>query len=202
MNQNGNNHKKTFFGYYLPINSLSLSLIGIFGALTCVITMIISIPVPATQGYINIGDAMVMLAALLFGPVVGGLAGGIGSALADLFLGYVMYAPATLVIKGLEGLVVGLISDPKNYGRGLTRRDIIGVVVGGLIMVFGYFLYEIIIFGVYPALYEVFLNSLIQYGLGIAISLLLTVPIRKALNESLPQVFEKVFIEEERKITV
>jgi uncharacterized membrane protein len=196
------NYKNTIFGYYSPNNSISLSLIGIFGALTCVITMLITIPIPATQGYINIGDAVVMLAALLFGPVVGALAGGIGSALADIFLGALIYAPATLVIKGLEGFIVGLIADPKRNGRSLTYRDIIGVAIGGLIMVFGYFIYEIILFGFYAALYEIFLNSLIQYSLGIALSLLLTIPLRKGLHESLPQLFEKLYVTEEQDFTV
>ncbi|TXT64075.1 MAG: putative membrane protein [Promethearchaeota archaeon] len=195
-------YEKTIFGYYSPTNSISLSLIGIFGALACVITMLIAIPIPATQGYINIGDAVVMLAALLFGPFVGALAGGIGSALADIFLGALIYAPATLIIKGLEGFVVGLIADPKRNGRNLTYRDIIGVAIGGLIMVFGYFIYEIILFGFYAALYEIFMNSLIQYSLGITISLLLTIPLRKGLYESLPQLFEKLFISEEQDFNV
>lgn len=202
MNQNSNNDKKTFFGYLLPKNSFSLSLIGIFGALTCVVTMIISIPIPATQGFINIGDAIVMLTALLFGPIIGGIAGGVGSALADIFLGYLMYAPATFIIKGLEGFIIGLISNPKINERKIGYRDFVGVAVGGLIMVFGYFIYEIILFGFYAALYEVFLNGLVQYGLGIIISLLLVIPIRKGLNESLPQVYEKIYIVEEREITI
>ena len=93
---------KTFMGYLYPTNSLSISTIGIFAALICVLTMVIVIPIPATQGFINIGDAGVMIAGLLLGPVIGGLAGGIGSALADIFLGYTIYAPATLIIKGLD----------------------------------------------------------------------------------------------------
>jgi len=52
---------------------------------------------------------MVYTAALLFGPIVGGIAGGFGSMLADLILGYAHYAPATLVIKASEGLLVGFL---------------------------------------------------------------------------------------------
>ncbi|MFO7797078.1 MAG: ECF transporter S component [Promethearchaeati archaeon] len=194
-----NNNKKTFFGYYLPTNSLSISLIGIFGALVCVVTMVIAFPVPATNGYINIGDAMVMLTAIIFGPVIGGIAGGVGSALADLFLGYILYAPATLIIKALEGIVVGLIANPKNIAKRFSYRDIIGVLIGGLIMVIGYFIYEIILYGLYAAIYEVILNGLIQYGLGILISLLLTVPLRKALDESISQIYESIYIVDKQK---
>jgi len=57
-----------------------------------------------------LGETMVYTVALLFGPVVGALAGGVGSSLADLLLGYPIYAPGTLVIKGVEGFVVGYLA--------------------------------------------------------------------------------------------
>jgi uncharacterized membrane protein len=187
-------NEKTFYGYLLPKNTLVIALIGIFGALCCVLTMVPQIPVPATQGYINIGDAAVMLTSLLFGPIVGGIAGGVGSALADIFLGYSIYAPATLIIKGLEGVIVGLIANPKNRIKRIHYKDVMAVALGGLIMVGGYFFYELIIYGVAAALTEVVLNGLVQYGLGIAISLLVTIPVRQNLKNSLSQVFENVFI--------
>ncbi|MEM0313920.1 MAG: ECF transporter S component, partial [Candidatus Bathyarchaeia archaeon] len=68
-----------------------------------------SVYVPATHGFFNIGESMVFLSALLFGPFVGAFAGGVGSMFADLLLGYPHYAPATLIIKGCEGAVVGLL---------------------------------------------------------------------------------------------
>ena len=54
--------------------SIRLALLAILTAMTTVLTMTISIPVPATQGYINLGDACVLLAGLLLGPL-GGIAG-------------------------------------------------------------------------------------------------------------------------------
>lgn len=76
-------------------------------ALVFVATSSISIYIPATRGYFNLGDSMVFLTAILFGPIVGGVAGGIGSMLSDVFLGYTVYAPATLVVKGVEGFITG-----------------------------------------------------------------------------------------------
>ena len=115
--------RKNFMGYLLPTEPLSLSTIGIFAALTCVITMVIAFPIPATNGFINIGDAIVMITGLLFGPLIGGISGGVGSALADIILGYTIYAPATLIIKGIEGFLVGLIADPKEYRLRIDYRD-------------------------------------------------------------------------------
>ncbi|TFG02405.1 MAG: ECF transporter S component [Promethearchaeota archaeon] len=169
-------------------------MIGIFGALICVLTMVIAIPIPATKGFINIGDLGVMIAGLLLGPVIGGIAGGVGSALADLFLGYVIYAPATLIIKGLEGFIIGVIANPRKNYQKFNFRDIIAVIVGGLIMVFGYFIYELILFGFPAALFEFFLNSLIQFVLSAIIALIFTRAFRKKIIDSLPEVFEKVFI--------
>ena len=52
---------------------------------------------------------MICITAPLFDQIVAGIAGGLGSMLADLILGYSHYAPATLVIKGFEGLVAGFL---------------------------------------------------------------------------------------------
>ncbi|HEY8497562.1 MAG TPA: ECF transporter S component, partial [Limnochordales bacterium] len=70
-------------------------------ALVAAATMFVQIPMPAGQGYANVGDAVIFVFAALFGPTVGLAAGGIGSALADVLTGYAVWAPFTLVIKGV-----------------------------------------------------------------------------------------------------
>lgn len=85
-----------------------MSRTAVFAALVFVATMIIRIPIPATQGYFNVGDSMVYASALLFGPLVGGLAGGIGAGLADI-IGYPIFAPGTFIIKLIEGALVGYV---------------------------------------------------------------------------------------------
>jgi len=97
-----------------------LAATAVFTALVCVATIVFSIYVPATEGFFNIGESMVFLSALLFGPFVGAFAGGVGSMMADLLLGFPHYAPATLIIKACEGAVVGLIK--KRNPRFSSRR--------------------------------------------------------------------------------
>lgn len=92
---------------------IKLALSAIFTALVFVATVVFSSYVPQTTGFFNIGETMVYVTAILFGPLVGAFAGGIGSMLADLFLGYPHYALATLIIKGCEGGIVGLLSRKK-----------------------------------------------------------------------------------------
>ena len=89
---------------------IEIALCGVMAALVCVATLLIQIPTPPTRGYINVGDVMIMVSALTFGPIVGGFAGGIGSALADILGGWAHWAPFTLIIKGVEGILAGLIA--------------------------------------------------------------------------------------------
>ena len=81
---------------------------GLMTALVAVVTMVIPIPVPFTGGYIHLGDSMIFLSVLLLGYKYGAFSAGVGSCIADL-LTYPIWAPFTLVIKGLMALVMGLI---------------------------------------------------------------------------------------------
>ncbi|OYT50700.1 hypothetical protein B6U66_05140 [Candidatus Bathyarchaeota archaeon ex4484_135] len=89
--------------------ALKTAITAISTALVCVATMAFIINVPATRGYFNLGETMVYTTAILFGPYVGAIAGGLGSALADLLVDP-FYAPATLVIKACEGFLVGWLT--------------------------------------------------------------------------------------------
>ena len=77
---------------------------ALFAALTCVATMVIKIPSPM-KGYLNLGDCVVLTAGWMLSPTYGFLAAGLGSALADLILGYTVYSPVTFIVKGLMALV-------------------------------------------------------------------------------------------------
>ncbi len=90
--------------------SLQIAYSALMIAFTFLATIVISIYIPATHGFFNIGEFGVYIAALTGGPLVGMIAGGVGSALADVFLGYEFYAPITFVVKGLEGFIVGYLA--------------------------------------------------------------------------------------------
>jgi uncharacterized membrane protein len=101
------------------MNKKELSMATIFTAFVTVSTMSFTLYIPATRGYFNLGEVFVYISAILGGPMVGMIAGGLGSAFADVALGYAPYAPGTLIIKGLEGFVVGYIVR-KYYKRAST----------------------------------------------------------------------------------
>ncbi len=121
---------------------------AMFAALICVATMVIQIPSPM-NGYVNFGDCFILVAAWVLGSVYGFAAGGIGSAFADLFSGYIHYVPATFLIKGLTAVAAALIA--RWFAKKSPRLKLIGYISGAfcgeLIMVIGYFGYAALIFG-------------------------------------------------------
>jgi len=122
---------------------LKLVIAAMFASLTCVATMIIKIPTP-TNGYINIGDSVVLIAGSFLGPFYGVLSAAIGSMMADVFSGYIVYAPATFVIKGLMAYVTWLICGRLKQ---TNLRFIISALCAEIIMVVSYFLFEAFFMG-------------------------------------------------------
>ena len=127
---------------------LKITTTAVMIALTCVLTLAVRIPSP-TKGYLNLGDCAVLFGAWLLGPVLGTVAGGVGSALADILAGYPVYAPGTLVIKALMAATVSL-SLYLISGKGKSRPRagfIAGAVAAETLMVAGYWLYEALVIG-------------------------------------------------------
>jgi len=130
---------------------------AMLAALTCIATMIIKVPTIGTNGYVNIGDCMVLISAWLLGNPYGALAAGIGSGLADLLSGYASYVPGTTVIKFLMAFVAYIIMktlEKSNLPKFVSF--IVSGIVAEAIMVIGYFLYE---------------ASLLGYGIAAAASI-------------------------------
>ncbi len=119
---------------------------AMLAALTCVATMIIKIPSPL-KGCLNMGDCVILLAGWMLNPVYGFLAAGLGSALTDLFSGYVVYAPATFVIKGLMALVTFYGFKLLHNKIGNLPSRIITGVLAEVVMILGYFLFEGVLYG-------------------------------------------------------
>lgn len=124
-----------------------LVLTAVLAALTCAATLL---HIPTVNGYANLGDCLVLVCAWTLGPVYGVLAAAIGSALADIILSYVIYAPATFVIKGLMALAAYFVC--KILSKPLKTRmivaNILGAIISETIMIFGYFAFESILYGI------------------------------------------------------
>ncbi len=157
---------------------------AIFAALVAVATYIFIIPIPATTGYFNLGETVIYIAALTLGPYVGAFAGA-GAAFADIIVpGGAAFAPGTFAIKALEGYAVGMLNRKLQKNQNITLNAAVSVVLGGLIMIFGYFMYEVIVLGfpVAAVLLEMPFNF-VQMIVG----LLVAVPIMHAVYRIFPQ---------------
>jgi uncharacterized membrane protein len=151
-----------------------IAMAAVMAALVCITTMLIQIPIPATEGFFNIGDAMIMIAALTGGPIVGAFAGGIGSSLADLLGGWYIWVIPTLIIKGTEGVLAGWIL---RRGQQNLQNVVLAWIVGGLEMVFGYFLVQVYLYGFSAALVELPFNF-VQMAVGGIVG----IPVSQALK--------------------
>ncbi len=144
---------------------------ALLSALICVATMIIKIPTPL-KGYVNAGDGFILLGASILSPAYAFLAGGLGSALADVLSGYSSYALATFVIKGLMALFAALILKKLKESNSKGILKIIPALVAEIIMVLGYFVYEGFLYGFGPSAVNIIPN-LFQGVAGIIIGLTL-----------------------------
>ena len=157
--------------------ALHISLIAVSAALVAVFTIAVRIPVPATAGYISLCDAAVVFVSYAFGPFTGLIAGGLGSAFADLLGGYPQFALLSFIVHGLEALLAGLLV--KKNSQSIPTM-IVGAIISIIIVCGGYLLLETLFITTFSsALVEVPMNAL-QSGVGAVIGLLLYAGVRKA----------------------
>ena len=146
-------------------------LAALVAALACVATMVVKIPSPM-KGYVNLGDCIVLVAGWILSPWYAFLAAGLGSALADLFSGYVIYAPATFLIKGGMALVALFLFRVLKRATGNFAARLIGAVCAELLMVLGYFVFEGFLYGFAPSLVNIPANAM-QGVAGVVIGCIL-----------------------------
>jgi uncharacterized membrane protein len=155
-----------------------LAMTAVMTAIVFVLTRVIQVPTPVV-GYIHLGDVGIFFASFAFGPWVGAVAGGLGTALADLTSPYAQWAIFSLLIHGLQGWVAGWLSGKWQSVGGL----ILAAVAGGVIVVVGYLLAGAILIGFGAALTEVPLNVV-----QVAVSAVVAVPLFLAVRRAYPPI--------------
>lgn len=144
---------------------------ALLASLVCVATMLIKIPSPL-KGYLNLGDCVVLLSGWVLSPVYGFFTAGIGSALADIFSGYIIYAPATFVIKGLMALVAYFTCKVISGKSCNMISRIISGTLAEILMVGGYFIFEGFMYGFIPSAVNIPANAM-QGVAGLILGILL-----------------------------
>jgi len=149
---------------------------AVLAAVVFLVTFLTRIPVPfpgTSSAYIHLGDTVIFITAYLLGGPIAAAVAAVGSGLADMAAGAVIYIPATFVIKGLMGLCAGALMRV----RGMAFYAL-AAVAGGAIMTAGYFLYELLLFGFAYAVPALPYN-LIQWGGSLVIALALFPALRR-----------------------
>lgn len=140
--------------------------IAMLTALAAVLTLFPQLRTP-TGGYVHFGDSIIYLASIFMGPVPGAIVGAVGHSISDLISAPV-FVPATFIIKGLMGFLIGLIA----YQKLDIKHLVFAGIVALLLVTGGYFIAESIMFGV-PAALTVLVSSPVQWLMSVVASAVL-----------------------------
>ncbi len=128
---------------------------GIFSALVFVITAYLHIP--THNGYVHCGDGVIFLAACVLPMPYSIIVGALGALLADLLTGFAIWAPGSMIIKGLLALLFTCKSN-----KIITKRNLLMLLPAALISAAGYYLYEALVIGSFTASLVGIPGSLVQ----------------------------------------
>jgi uncharacterized membrane protein len=167
---------------YRTSTTFKIALAAMFAALVFVATYTFVINIPATGGYFNLGEIVIYVAALVFGPLVGCVAGGVGAAVSDALVAP-QFAPGTLIIKAFEGAVVGYLGKRRvgqiTASKWRALAVLLGTGVGLLLAITGalYLSGEVSLYlGIPPPVeptVSFFVPGEVWYGLGALSALLI-----------------------------
>lgn len=138
---------------------------ALFIALTAILTIFIYFPIGNQGGYFNLGDVIIVISSLLFGPVSGAIIGGFGSMIADLFMAP-SYAIFTLFIKGLEGFLIGFLFKKMKIHYSLAS------ILGLFSIVINYHFVGVIFYESFIAPFIDTLFNLLQISISYVLSLI------------------------------
>jgi hypothetical protein len=145
--------------------------------------------IPNAMGYIHLGDGFVLLAAIILPKKYACFAGGVGAGLADIYGGYAVWAPWTLVIKIVMVLIVQLFfdflmkraSNGKHIAKiaGIPFAELFAYVLAVLWTVSGYYIAQGFISGNWIAPVADVPGNVLQAAVGSVIAILVSVTLGK-----------------------
>lgn len=139
----------------------------------------IKLPIAANGGLVHLGTAMLFIASILFGPKKAALAGAIGMGLFDIVGGWALWAPITIVARGLQGYIVGKIAWSKGRNGTSIAFNVIATIVSIPFMIAVYYIGEGILYGNWIAPLASVPGDLVQNILGIIVAVPVCVALKK-----------------------
>nr|WP_051931863.1 ECF transporter S component [Clostridium sp. KNHs214] len=150
-------------------------------ALVFVATRFINIrlPIAVNGGLVHLGNAMLFVAAIVFGGKKGAIAGAFGMGLFDLLSEWAIWAPATFIIRGIMGYIIGTMANSKDRNGKKFLWNIAGIVLAAIWMVMGYYVAEGILYGNWIAPLTSILGNITQLIIGAIIGIPLAAALKK-----------------------
>ncbi|MDR0813964.1 MAG: ECF transporter S component [Oscillospiraceae bacterium] len=134
-------------------NSISIQdicITALFAALSFTATYFVKVQVfPGNGGLVHFGNIPVVVAAVCFGRKQAAISGAVGMTLFDIVGGYFLWAPFTCVIRLAVGWIIGYFASKSGSRNALWA--LLGIILGGLVLIAGYYLAEGIIYGNFTA---------------------------------------------------
>ncbi len=147
----------------------TISMYSMFIALVFVATYFIRFKMPfgGSGGLVHAGNTPLFAIAMLFGQKKGAVSGAFGMALFDIASEYFVWAPATFIIRGIMGLIIGYIfMKGKENNWSLALMLILAIVISSIEMIFGYMLFDVFMFGDWMAAFLAVIGDTTQLLIG------------------------------------
>ena len=165
-----------------PSKILPICLCAVLASLSFVMTFInIRLPLPGNGGLVHLGNIPVVIAAIVLGKKYGAVTGALGMTLFDIMGGWLLWAPFTFLIRLAVGFAIGFFAK-KRAGKSIAYK-LLGILVGGVILISGYYAAEWIIYGNPFAPVASIPGNVLQ----IISMLVLGVPLAAAIEKALPK---------------
>src|SRR3954467_9621457 len=161
--------------------TLDLIMTAMLVALVFIATVFLNIklPISANGGLVHLGTAMLFIASILYGPKKGALAGAIGMGLFDLVGGWVLWAPITIVARGLQGFIVGKIAWSNGRKGSSLALNVTATIVSIPFMIAVYYFGEVILYGNWIVPLTSIPGDLLQNALGMIIAIPVCIALKK-----------------------
>ena len=157
-------------------NTFKIVLTALMMGIIMISILFIRVPIPFTQGYVHLGDAMIFLSVILLGWKYGAIAAAFGGLLGDVIGGFAAWAPWTFGIKGIMALILGLTAaaftkkEWVNKSR-LLAGESLGMILAGIFMAAAYYFAEGIMYGIWATPLLGIPWNIGQFAVGMVIAL-------------------------------
>ncbi|HSP23039.1 MAG TPA: ECF transporter S component [Planococcus sp. (in: firmicutes)] len=164
-------NKRTF---NLILTSMSIALVFV-----ATLLLNIKLPITANGGLVHLGTAMLFIIAIVFGPKKAAIAGAVGMGLFDLVSGWTLWAPITILARGLQGYLVGKIAWSKGRDGNSVGYNILAAIVSIPFMLAIYYIGEAIIFGSFIVPAASIPGNIVQNVVGLLVAIPVAIALKK-----------------------